>query len=595
MKKEFERYEENGRKIIKGLGYYDTHEIKDIRELVRSAREKFGDKVAFKYKKDGEIIKKTYIDFENDVNCLGTALNALGLKDEKVAVISENRYEWGVAYLSVLNGLGIGVPFDKYLPKVEIENLTVRSKIKAIFYSEQFLEMMQSIAKENEYIKYYICLDDIKVEQEGFYTINELIQDGHKRIQNGDNNYINLPIDREKMSILLFTSGTTTMSKGVMLSHKNIVSNISSIESLIKIEDNDVHLSLLPLHHTFENTIGFLFMLYSGVCIAYCEGIKHIAQNLSEFGVTILVAVPAIYEAMYDKVQEGIKKAGKEKAVKILSKISEALLKIKIDIRKTVFKSIREKVGPYLRLMASGAAPIDKEIIKLYESLGITFLQGFGLTETSPLVCATSPIKNMYGTVGYPVKGVELSIDSPDENGIGELIVKGNNVMIGYYEAREETLEAFTSDGWFKTGDLAKFSKDDVLTITGRVKSMIVFTNGKKAFPEEYETLLNTTEGIKESFVWGNKADDGDIQICAKIVLDEDQDVESAIEKIDKEIKKINENIPKYKIIRYFVVTKEELIKTTTLKVKRKPEQEKIEKYLKENNTNMRKMNKKVM
>jgi long-chain acyl-CoA synthetase len=455
--------------------------------------------------------------------------------------------------------------------------------------------MMQSIAKENEYIKYYICLDDIKVEQEGFYTINELIQDGHKRIQNGDNNYINLPIDREKMSILLFTSGTTTMSKGVMLSHKNIVSNISSIESLIKIEDNDVHLSLLPLHHTFENTIGFLFMLYSGVCIAYCEGIKHIAQNLSEFGVTILVAVPAIYEAMYDKVQEGIRKAGKEKAVKMLSKITEALLKIKIDLRKTVFKSIREKVGPNLRLMASGAAPIDKEIIKLYESLGITFLQGFGLTETSPLVCATSPIKNMYGTVGYPVKGVELSIDSPDENGIGELIVKGNNVMIGYYEAREETLEAFTSDGSFKTGDLAKFSKDDVLTITGRVKSMIVFTNGKKAFPEEYETLLNTTEGIKESFVWGNKADDGDIQICAKIVLDEDQDVESAIEKIDKEIKKINENIPKYKIIRYFVVTKEELIKTTTLKVKRKPEQEKIEKYLKENNTNMRKMNKKVI
>lgn len=593
MKKEYEIYTENERTIIKGLGYHEEHDIKDLRDLVNISAEKYGNKVAFKYKKNKEIVTKSYIDFKNDIEKLGTALYSLGLKDEKVAVISENRYEWGVSYLSVINGLGIGVPFDKYLPQNEIENLVERSKTKAIFFSKTYTDVMLKIAETNSNIKYYICFDEIETKNNKFYTLSKLLDKGEKLLKKGKSEYIKLPIDIDKVSILLFTSGTTSISKGVMLSQKNIVTNLKSVTSFFKAKEDDVHLSLLPLHHTFENTIGFLFMVHAGVCIAYCEGIKHIVDNLNEFNVTLLVAVPAIFETMYNKIQDGIKKSGKEELIKKMIKVSNGLTKVGIDLRKVFFTSIRKKFGHKLRLMVSGAAPLDTEIMKGYENFGIKLFQGYGLTETSPLVCVTDPYRSMYNTVGYPVKDVEVTIDSPDENGMGELLVRGGNVMQGYFENSDATKDAFTEDGWFRTGDLARINEENAIEITGRAKSMIVFTNGKKAFPEEYEMLINQIDGVKESYAWGNKAPDGDIQICAKIVTDNLTD--EFIEKLDAKIKEINKDIPKYKIIRYFMVTDEELTKTTTLKIKRNIEKEKIEKYLEDKNSTMRKENKKII
>lgn len=595
---------ENGKRISKGLGFLEGEPVSDLRELVKRSRKKYDKKVGFKYKtKDNGIVTKTYRDFDEDIDSLGTALISLGLKDKRIAIISENRYEWGVSYFATVNGTGVVVPLDKYLPKNEVLSLIQRGKVDAIFYSATFQDMMDEISKEDDTLKFYICIDTIETnekitEDSRFYTLKDLLFKGKELLESGNRDFVDCELDKEKMSILLFTSGTTNMSKGVMLSHSNISANMTSIVKIIKILPNDVHLSLLPLHHTFENTIGLCFMVYNGVTIAYNQGIRYLSQNLNEFDVSILVAVPAILEAMYKKIQDTIDKSGKRKMFNMLISISEALRKVGIDVRRKLFKSVFDKIGPNLRLAVSGAAPMDPEVIKGFEKLGLFVLQGYGLTETSPVVSATSEFVTAPGTIGVPVSDVEVTIDSPDENGMGEILVKGKNVMLGYYEDENATKEAITEDGWFKTGDLGVIDENGILKITGRAKSMIVFTNGKKAFPEEFEMLLNSVTGIKDSFVWGNEAPDGDIQVCACIVLDREQlnqmfngdfEQKDISTMLNKAIREINNNLPQYKIIRYFVTTEKELIKTTTLKIKRKEQSKLVQHYLNENHLDMRK------
>lgn len=590
----------DGRKTVTGLGYYENAEVNSFKELIQNSVKQYQNKSAFKYKIGKDIFNKSYIEFGAEIDALGTALHHLGLRDKRFAIIGENRYEWAVSFFSVVNGTGIAVPLDKHLPVVEIENLINRGKVDVIFYSKHFDEEMLELYKKNTIIK-FICMDKLEGNYPSDFTsIHVLIEQGMKLLEEGNKSFVDSSIDSEELSVLLFTSGTTSMSKGVMLNQRNICSDVSAITSIIKIIPNDVHLSILPLHHTFELSIGMLFMIKNGVCIAYCEGIKHIAKNLKEFNVSILVVVPAILEAIYKKMQEGIKKSGKEKQIQTLRKVSNALQVIGIDLRRTFFKRILDQIGPNLRLAVSGAAPIDKEIISGFGMLGLNVIQGYGLTETSPVVAANNDFYNKAGTVGQPMKGIEIAIDNPDESGMGEIITKGPNVMMGYYEDEEATRESIDKAGWFHTGDLGFIDDEGFVTITGRAKSMIVLTNGKKAFPEEYELLLNNIEGVKESFVWGNIAPDGDIQICAKLVLNEtvinekyggvpSEDELSDI--LQKEIKKINQDIPQYKIIRYFVISYEDLIKTTTLKIKRPLEYKKVMDALEKADTNMRKAN----
>ncbi|HBR02512.1 MAG TPA: AMP-dependent synthetase [Ruminiclostridium sp.] len=590
----------DGSRVVKGLGHYKPDPVYDCRELIKKSVERYGDKTAFKFKRDGKIIEKSYRVFDQEIDALGTALHALNLKGKKIAVLSENRYEWAVSYFSIINGTGIGVPLDKYLPQSEVENLIERAKVSAIFYSAQYHEIMVALSGKNTTIQHFFCMDEFPapVDDPAFMTMAGLTRKGNELLEKGNTCFINAHINKDEMSILLFTSGTTKASKGVMLSHSNIACNITSLTALIEVQPNDVHLSLLPLHHTFENTIGLMFMLFKGITIAYSEGIRHIAQNLKEFKVTILVAVPAIFEALYRKVMEGIEKSGKKGLVTSMAKVSNALLKLGIDVRKKLFKSVMEKLGPDLRLFVSGAAPLDVGIINGIQSFGITFLQGYGLTETSPVISATTFFVNAPGTIGIPIKDVEVKIDRPDENGMGEILVRGGNVMLGYYENPEETREVM-ENGWFRTGDLGVADGNGILKITGRAKSMIVLNNGKKAFPEEFETLLNSLPGVKESFVWGYAAPDGGTEICAKIVVDEAnmaelglQTIEQMGEYLETHIRKINKSLPKYKIIRYFVLSREELVKTTTLKIKRPVEAEKIRRYLDRNDANMRKIHK---
>ena len=592
--KNVEIYEKDGRRIARGTGKYVPEKINNIKEMIKTTAQKYNTNIAFKYKLNGKLVKKTFLDFEGDMNALGTILLKMGLKDAKIAVIGENSYKWSVTHLAVLNGVGVIVPLDKSLPQVEIENLIKRSGVKAIFYSKSYNEVMENIASKKTSIEYFVGFD-MQDENDKFLSFDNLVKQGKELIEAGNNEYINMPIDEHKMAVLLFTSGTTNNSKGVMLSHRNIASNIESLTGVVRFSVGDVHLSLLPIHHTFENTIGLLFMHQQGVCISYCEGIRHIASNMKEFDVTILLAVPAIYEVMYGKMIDGIKKSGKYKLVKFLMSFGNCLAKIGIDVRKSLLKVIRKELAPNLWLMVSAAAPIDKKIIDFYSSLGITFFQGYGLTETSPLVAVNTVDNLKAGTVGPPGYNIEVTINNPDENGMGELWVRGENIMLGYYENEEENKNVFTQDGWFRTGDIAIIDEDGLLKITGREKSMIVFNNGKKAFPEEYEEIINKISGVKESFVWGNKSKEGNVQICAKVVIDESKDYNEMFDIIEKEIKDININLPQYKIIRYFVLTKEDLAKTTTMKIKRNIENSKMKECQEKAGLDMRKLHKSVV
>ncbi len=559
--------------IHKAVGY------ENLKDMLEKTGELYGDRPAyiFKTKEAGKFREITHKEFRNDINALGTKLIDLGLKDKRIAVISENRYEWGVVYLSVVTGTGVIVPLDKSLPDNEIESLIIRSGVEAIFYSSKYNDIMNKIKEQgNTQLKYFISMD-IDKEINGILSQKELISEGRELLNAGNEKFLKADIDNEKMSIMLFTSGTTAMSKAVMLSHKNICANLKDITSVIKLYPEDRFLSFLPLHHTFECTVGFLYPISIGGSIAFCDGIRHIAENIKEYQITAMISVPILFEAMYKKVIKGIEKKGKLETVQKGIKISNALLKIGIDVRKKLFKDIHDTLGGKVRLFVSGGAALDPEAEKGFNDLGFTMYQGYGLTESSPVIAAEDDKYRKIGSIGKAFPSLEVKIDEPNEEGVGELLAKGPSIMLGYYDNEEATKETIDSEGWLHTGDLAKIDKDGYIFISGRKKFVIVLKNGKNIYPEELETLVNKIGGIKESFVYGKPEDDGDYKICAKIVYDKDivkeiyktDDENELKEIIWKEIKKINKTMPAYKYIREISLTQTELIKTTTQKVKR--------------------------
>ena len=550
----------------------------DLKDMLEKTGELYGDRPAylFKTEEEGKFREITHKEFRDDIKALGTKLVDMGLKDKRVAVISENRYEWGIVYLAVVTGTGIIVPLDKSLPENEIESLIIRSEVEAIFYSKKYDEVMNKIKKENNTkVKYFISMD-LEKEEDNVYSEYELIKQGKELLESGNREFLDAKIDAEKMSIMLFTSGTTAMSKAVMLSHKNICANLMDIASVIKVDENDRFLSFLPLHHTFECTVGFLYPISKGGAIAFCEGIRHIADNIKEYQITAMISVPILFESMYKKVMKNIEKKGKLGTVQKGIKISQFLLKLGIDIRKKLFKEIHETLGGKVRLFVAGGAALDPEAEKGFNQLGFKMYQGYGLTESSPVIAAEDDKYQRIGSIGKAFPSLDVKIEDPNEEGVGELLAKGPSVMLGYHnneEATKETLE----DGWLHTGDLARIDKDGYIFISGRKKFVIVLKNGKNIYPEEIETLINKIEGVKESFVYGRPEDDGDYKICAKIVYDEEtveevfgtKNPDELKEKIWQEVKKINKTMPAYKYVRDITVTNKELIKTTTQKVKR--------------------------
>ena len=561
---------------------YKAEKYTDIKDMLNKSGEKYGDKPAYLFRTDkpGKLREITHREFRKQVTKLGTKLIDMGLKDKRIAVIGENCYEWAVSYLAVVTGTGIVVPLDKALPENEIESLILRSEVEAIFYTNKYTEIMNKIKeKHNTKIQYFISMNSEKNEND-IYSFKQLIEEGEELVKNGDRRFIDAKIDPDVMGIMLFTSGTTAMSKAVMLSHKNIVSNLFDITSVIKLVPEDRMLSFLPLHHTFESTVGFLYPISCGCAIVFCDGIRHIGDNIKEFDITAMISVPALFEGMYRKVKKGIEKKGKWEKVQKGVKISNFLRKFGIDLRQKLFKEVHEAVGTKLRLFVAGGAALDPEYEKGFQDLGFTIYQGYGLTETSPVVAAEDDKYQRLGSIGKAFPSMEVKIDNPNKEGIGELMAKGPTVMLGYYQNEEATKETIEPDGWLHTGDLAKIDKDGYIFITGRKKFVIVLKNGKNIYPEELEALINKIEGVKESFVYGRPEDDGDYKICAKIVYDAEiikelynkQNEDEIKEIIWNEVKKINKQMPAYKYIRDIIVTEKDLIKTTTQKIKRHEE-----------------------
>lgn len=551
----------------------------NLKEMLKKTGEIYADQPAYVFKTEepGKLREITHKQFRDEIDYLGTALIDMGLKNKRIAVISENRYEWGLAYFAVVTGTGIVVPLDKALPDNEIENLIVRSEVEAIFYSNKYDDIMNQIrSKNNTKLKFFISMD-LEKESNGVFSQMELITKGKKLIEEGKKEFLEAKINQEEMAIMLFTSGTTAMSKAVALSHKNICANLFDIASTIKVDQKDRFLSFLPLHHTFECTTGFIYAISKGSSIAFCEGIRHIADNIKEYQITVMVSVPILFENMYKKVMKNIEKKGKLETVKKGIKISQFLLKLGIDIRKKLFKEIHDNLGGKLRLFVSGGAALDPETEKGFNELGVITYQGYGLTETSPVIAAEDDKYRRLGSIGKAFPSLDVKIEEPNEEGIGELLVKGPSIMLGYYQNEEATKETIDKEGWLHTGDLAKIDKDGYLYISGRKKFVIVLKNGKNIYPEELETLINKIEGVKESFVYGKPEDDGDYKICAKIVYDEEmveeiygtKEEEELKELIWQEVKKANKMMPAYKYVREITITKEDLIKTTTQKIKR--------------------------
>ena len=572
--------------------YNDVKKYRDLREVVNDAVDKFPEKTAFIEKiKDGENVTYrniSYKEFKEEIDGLASSLISLGLKDKKIAILSQNRYEWIESYFTIVNGVGVVVPLDRSLPKDEVISLLRRSKVDAVIFDEKYKDIMKEIKdtdKENN-VKYYICID--KEESDDFISYDKLIEKGKQYVkENSDyyKKYVNAEIDPKEMRMLLYTSGTTSMSKAVMLCHENIVTELYGLESVLKLyPEKDRYLEFLPLHHTL-GTIVMIFIFATGGETAFCEGLRHIQENIIEYKPTIFVAVPLLIENIYKKIMKQVEKKGKLKKVEFGRKLCNFLLKFGIDIRRKVFKEIIDNLGG-LRVVISGAASLDKEVAKAFNEMGIELVQGYGLTETSPVITVENDKYVKYGSVGFPLIDVEVKIEDPDENGIGEIKTKGPIVMLGYYEMEEETKEVLTDDGWFYTGDLGYIDDEGYLFVTGRKKYVIVLKNGKNIYPEELENLINKLPYVSECIVFGYPKDD-DLVVTAKIVYNKEyvEDVMNGITKeelekiIWQDIKKINSTLSTFKHIKKIVVTDEPMIKTTTAKIKKLAE---IEKTIKE-------------
>ena len=569
----------------------DVLKVTDLKDMLNKTGEIYGNNDAFKIriKQGKEIEENEYRIYKHKevremINALGTALLKLGLKDKRIAVIGENRLEWEIAYLSIVCGVGTVVPLDKSLPENELKNLIERSEIEAIFYSEKYEDILNKMVLTGTGNLKHLISMDLKASSKGIYSQYELIEEGKRSLNQGNDEYLNIKIDSEKMMIMLFTSGTTSESKVVALCHRNLVSNLMDIATILERDSNDRFLSFLPLHHVFEATVGFLYSLYVGACTSFADGIRQIESNLKEYEITFAAFVPAIYESFYKTILRRLEKKGE---------LEETLEKAKLfedkswEEKRKEFKFAYDIFGGHSEMFISGAAAISEDVHRGLRNFGINICQGYGLTETSPVVAIENNYDHRISSIGKKLPSIEVKIDDVNEDGVGELVVKGPNVMMGYFGNEEATNEVLDKDGWFKTGDLASIDDDGYIYIKGRKKSVIVLKNGKNIFPEEMENLINRIEGVKESFVFGksNTNDRDDIKIFVKLVFDREimkttykvESDEEIYNELNKKIKEINKLMPGYKAIRGIYITETPLIKTTTSKIKRQMEIKTIE------------------
>ena len=521
----------------------------------------------------------TYERFGNDAINLGTGLmKYLNLSNERIIIIGENTYYWYVSYFSILCGVGIAVPVDKELPNNEIENVIKRSHAAAVIYSKKKKDAIDKIKDNLPMVKYFIEMNSNDGVQGRDVGIEHVIAEGKKLTDAGNTEYMDVEIDPEEFKFLIFTSGTTSQAKGVMLCHRNLAENVNAVSKYVKLYERDRFFSVLPLHHTYESSIGALLPFANGSSVAICGGLRYIVPDMQEAKPTAMLAVPLLVESLYKKINQSIEKSGKAGLVNSMIHLTNALKSVGIDIKRKVFKEIYDNLGGNMRIIVSAAAPIDKKIGKWVQDIGIEFLQGYGLTETAPIAALTPECDPRVGSVGLPVNCAQIKIHNPNENGEGEIWIKSQTLMLGYYEDEEATKEV-VHDGWFNSGDIGYQDKDGYVYVTGRSKNVIVTQNGKNIYPEEIELLLSKIPEIQECMVYGKEVEGEKELIISVKVIPNMEEIENlhgkdlSEEEIHKiiwnKIKEVNKSLTSYKAIKNLEIKHDEFAKTTTMKIKR--------------------------
>lgn len=560
---------------------YQVREIETLRDMTRTGANLYKEAPAFliKTQKGGKYHEVTHKKLEKDMNALGTKLMELGLAGEKIAIIGENSYEWILSYFAVVNGVGTVVPLDKELSPEEIANLVGVAGCKGIFYSSSYEKYVKDLDIPVK-LKFELYRnEDIPFDE---MDMASLLFEGRKLLSRGDRRYLDAEVETDAARIMLFTSGTTGVPKAVMLCHRNLVSNIKNISKVVQIRQDDRTLSILPIHHTFESTVDIMTVLYQGGSVAFFEGLKHVTKNMVEAQASILVGVPLIFESIYAKLWKQAEKTKRVKALKAAIKLNRSLLRVGVDKRQKLFRDIYDNFGGRLRMIITGAAGIDPKVLRGFHDLGLEVAQGYGLTETAPIIAGTPDGEQKYkktGSVGKVIPEGELQIVDANEEGIGEILYRGPNVMLGYHGMPEETAQVL-EDGWFHTGDLGFMDPEGWLYITGRKKNVIVTKTGKNIYPEELEQLVGEIRYVEECMVYGlDGVETGDgTTVAVQVRPDyeaikevfpggaDDEDIYNLIKGI---ISEMNQKLPNYKRIRHVLIRDKEFIKTTTHKIKR--------------------------
>lgn len=566
--------------------YEDITHYKTVKEFFLKSIKEYANNPCILEKPNHKELYKTitYKEFGEDVLGLGTALiNVLNLKNKKIIIIGETQYSWYVSYMAILCGVGIAVPTDRELPINELENIIKRSKASAIIYSHKKQDDIKKLKERVPEVKFFIEMNsDRKIEGKDV-GLQNLIELGKDIVTSGNNSFENIEIDPEEFKILFFTSGTTSNAKGVMLNNRNLAENINAVSAYVKLYPKDRLFSVLPLHHCYESTIGFLLPIAFGCSIAICEGLRYIVPNLQEAKPTAILTVPLLVESLYKKINEKIVKGKKDKIVNTMISVTNALKGAGIDVKRKIFKEIYDNLGGNLRIIVSAAAPIDKKVGIWLENIGITFLQGYGLTETAPISALTPEYKTCVGSAGKAIIQADIKVKEPDENGEGEILIKTPTLMIGYYEDEEETKHVIDKEGYFNSGDIGYINDDGYIFITGRSKNVIVTQNGKNIYPEEIEMLLDKIDEIKESMVYGKKPETNskkeqkELIITARVIPDYEK-IEELYDKVSKDevyniiwkkVKDVNKKLTSYKTVKSLEIKEGEFEKTSTMKIKR--------------------------
>ena len=551
---------------------YPLNEVKkvdSVTDLMRQATEEAGDKIAFMYKEGKENIEVTYAKFQEDTIALGTAITELGLNDKHIACIGDNSYKWLTTYLTVLKSDGVFVPVDKELPIEDIINILKSSDSEILFYAEKYEKYVEQILREATNIKFLIGFSR-KEESNNVLSYDRFIEDGRKSFNAGNQKYLKLKSNPNSLKLLVYTSGTTGMAKGVMLTENNLISCVYYGLQVAIVYDRC--LSVLPYHHTYEGVAGILVALHHHSTICINDSLKNVLKNLQFYKPDYIYLVPAFAELFYKKIISNAKENKKYGIMKTMIVVSNALRKIGIDVRKKLFKAVHDAFGGNLREIVCGGAPIRPEVGKFFDDIGIDLLNGYGITECSPLVSVNRPYFNDCKTVGVVLPCCEVKIVNPDEDGNGEVHVKGKIVMLGYYNDEERTNEVL-KDGWFNTGDYGNINKKGQLSITGRKKNLIVLNNGKNVFPEEIEAYVARVPYVQEVVVRGIKEDGREVGLQAEVFLNQDMvksmGIEDVHEALKKDISNVTKELPVYKKITDIKIRDKEFVKTTTNKIKR--------------------------